>query len=124
MAIALAGAGCSTTDDDSDSGDTTQVETATSGTPMVPDPDQPLSRDEERGQALFVTGCGSCHTLEAAGTTGQVGPDLDELQPDEARVLRAIRVGGQGSGSMPRDIYRDGEARQVARFVAGNAGGS
>ncbi|MDX6587936.1 MAG: hypothetical protein QOI31_2409 [Solirubrobacterales bacterium] len=35
------------------------------------------------GQDIFTTSCGSCHTLEAAGTTGTVGPDLDEALADE-----------------------------------------
>jgi cytochrome c oxidase subunit II len=37
------------------------------------------------GKAVFVgsAGCGSCHTLAAAGTTGTVGPNLDQrLKPD------------------------------------------
>lgn len=32
------------------------------------------------GKTVFVTnGCGACHTLKAAGSTGKVGPDLDKL---------------------------------------------
>ena len=31
------------------------------------------------GQALFETNCGTCHTLYAAGTDGNYGPNLDEL---------------------------------------------
>jgi len=31
------------------------------------------------GKTVFESsGCGSCHTLKDAGTTGQIGPDLDE----------------------------------------------
>lgn len=34
--------------------------------------------DPARGKSIFTTlGCGSCHTLTAAGTKGTVGPDLD-----------------------------------------------
>jgi cytochrome c oxidase subunit II len=34
----------------------------------------------EGGEAVFAqNGCGSCHTLEEAGTTGTTGPNLDEL---------------------------------------------
>jgi mono/diheme cytochrome c family protein len=34
------------------------------------------------GKAIFtgVGGCGSCHTLSAAGTTGTIGPNLDALK--------------------------------------------
>jgi mono/diheme cytochrome c family protein len=37
------------------------------------------------GQQLFTSvGCGSCHTMAAAGATGKVGPDLEEsLAPDD-----------------------------------------
>jgi mono/diheme cytochrome c family protein len=37
------------------------------------------------GSALFASvGCGSCHTLSAAGSTGTTGPNLDEsLAPDD-----------------------------------------
>jgi len=33
--------------------------------------------DIHNGQQLFSTSCGICHTLQAAGTTGTVGPNLD-----------------------------------------------
>jgi mono/diheme cytochrome c family protein len=37
------------------------------------------------GSQIFASaGCGSCHTLSAAGTTGTTGPNLDEsLAPDD-----------------------------------------
>ena len=35
--------------------------------------------DPAAGKALFASnGCGGCHTFEAAGSTGAVGPNLDE----------------------------------------------
>jgi cytochrome c2 len=34
--------------------------------------------DVERGRTLFVQKCGSCHTLAQAGTSGTVGPNLDD----------------------------------------------
>ena len=55
-----------------------------------------------RGKTLFTTGavpaCAVCHTLKDAGTEGAIGPVLDELQPDAARVARALK---DGIGSMP-----------------------
>jgi mono/diheme cytochrome c family protein len=42
------------------------------------------------GGGLFADTCGSCHVLEAAGTKGAAGPNLDELAPSAQRVLRAI----------------------------------
>ena len=39
--------------------------------------------DAAAGEAVFAeAGCGGCHTLEAAGSSGTVGPNLDESQPD------------------------------------------
>jgi mono/diheme cytochrome c family protein len=41
--------------------------------------------EESGGSQIFTsTGCGSCHTLAAAGSTGTTGPDLNEfLAPDD-----------------------------------------
>jgi mono/diheme cytochrome c family protein len=33
--------------------------------------------DPQNGQTLFKSDCGSCHTLQAAGTNGTIGPNLD-----------------------------------------------
>ncbi len=39
------------------------------------------------GRRVFAaSGCGSCHTLRAAGATGTVGPDLDKLQAEAKRA--------------------------------------
>ena len=70
------------------------------------------------GEELFVTNCGTCHTLEAAGTDGTIGPNLDDLAPDDAQVLSAIENGGAGSGAMPANIVSGEEAEQVAAYVA------
>jgi mono/diheme cytochrome c family protein len=41
------------------------------------------------GKALFSSnGCGGCHTYKAAGTTGKVGPDLDNLAADAKKANR------------------------------------
>jgi mono/diheme cytochrome c family protein len=34
--------------------------------------------DVTQGKKLFTTTCGSCHTLAAAGTSGTIGPNLDD----------------------------------------------
>lgn len=34
--------------------------------------------DVERGRTLFVQKCGTCHSLAQAGTTAQIGPNLDD----------------------------------------------
>jgi mono/diheme cytochrome c family protein len=85
----------------------------------------------ETGKDLFVTNCGACHTLAAAGTDGVVGPNLDELlapptaaAPDPAtikpRVLSAIENGV--AGRMPKGVLSGQQADQVATFVSQVAG--
>jgi len=60
------------------------------------------SANDEAGKLLFLKGaapaCAICHTLEAAGAAGAVGPSMNELQPDAARVLNALK---NGIGQMP-----------------------
>lgn len=60
------------------------------------------SANNEEGKLLFLKGaapaCAICHTLEAAGAAGAVGPSMNELQPDAARVLNALK---NGIGQMP-----------------------
>ena len=56
----------------------------------------------KRGKELFLTAavpaCAVCHTLKDSGAEGAIGPVLDELQPDAARVARALK---DGIGAMP-----------------------
>lgn len=75
------------------------------------------------GKALFAETCGSCHTLADAGTTGEVGPNLDVLEPEQARVEMAIADGGTGTGVMPSDLFEGKQAEQVAAYIAAVAGG-
>ncbi|WOB11040.1 cytochrome c [Piscinibacter gummiphilus] len=81
--------------------------------------------DREAGRKLFTSGaapsCATCHTLRDAGATGEIGPVLDELKPDEARVVQALR---NGLGVMPsfRDKLSDNEIALLARYVSQVAG--
>lgn len=53
------------------------------------------------GKKLFMTAtpaCAVCHTLKDAGSEGAVGPVLDEIKPNAARVSQALL---NGLGSMP-----------------------
>ena len=80
---------------------------------------QPAGPD---GKAVFAkAGCGGCHTLKAAGSSGNVGPDLDQLKPSEPTVEHQVEVGG---GAMPafKGRLSDAEIKAVAEFVAKNAG--
>ncbi len=78
--------------------------------------------DAAAGESVFASAaCGSCHTLEAAGSSGSVGPNLDESRPDfELAVDRVTN----GSGAMPafEGQLSEQEIRDVAAFVAESAG--
>src|SRR5438445_11171028 len=49
--------------------------------------------DVTRGRVLFVQKCGVCHTLAQAGTTAQVGPNLDD-------AFAAARAAGEGGDTV------------------------
>ena len=42
--------------------------------------------------------CGVCHTLQAAGSDGEIGPNLDQLKPVIEQVISAV---ANGIGMMP-----------------------
>jgi mono/diheme cytochrome c family protein len=115
-----------------DANSTTTQATATAGAPEAPNQEQPLSAAEEHGRDLFVERCGSCHALDAAGTTGQLGPDLGNIALTEEDILVAIRTGGgrhsrgEGgqTGNMPRNLVTGKDAQDVVAFVAANPSGS
>jgi mono/diheme cytochrome c family protein len=102
---------------------------------------EPVPSNLKAGQSLFQTNCGTCHTLYAAGTDGNFGPNLDELlaptgppegpnaqktiEATETRVLNAIENGVDSSttpGRMPAGILNEEQAKEVAAFVAATAG--
>jgi cytochrome c6 len=73
------------------------------------------------GKQIFVTKCGGCHTLKAAGTTGTQGPNLDLLKPSFPITKNQVIKGG---GIMPafKGVLTDAQINAVARYVADNAG--
>jgi mono/diheme cytochrome c family protein len=74
------------------------------------------------GKAVFTSaGCSGCHTLKAAGATGNVGPNLDQLKPSFAIVEHQVIHGG---GAMPafKGQLSDKQIADVAAFVSQNAG--
>jgi cytochrome c553 len=74
------------------------------------------------GKLIFTQTCGTCHTLKDAGTSGNVGPVLDQVKPDKKRVENAIKIGGTGSGAMPAGLLSGKEAEAVAEYVSSVAG--
>jgi mono/diheme cytochrome c family protein len=107
LALGLGATACG--GDDEEAGDTTTEETTTTG-----------ETGTAAGAEIFTANCGTCHTLSAAGTTGTIGPSLDDIGLDAAAVEEQVRNGG---GGMPafQDQLTDAEIAAVAAYVA--AGG-
>jgi mono/diheme cytochrome c family protein len=75
------------------------------------------SRGGPNGKAVFTSTCGSCHTLKAAGTSGTVGPNLDNISLGAADIEKIVR---SGRGAMPAqgDKLSKAEISAVAAYVA------
>jgi cytochrome c6 len=73
------------------------------------------------GKSIFTANCGSCHTLADAGTSGAVGPNLDDAKPS---VELAVDRVTNGQGAMPsfKDSLDADQIEAVADYVAGAAG--
>jgi outer membrane protein assembly factor BamB/mono/diheme cytochrome c family protein len=73
------------------------------------------------GKTAFTTNCASCHTLSEAGTTGSVGPNLDELKPEKSLVETQVTNGG---GGMPAfgGVLSQEEIEAIAEYVSKAAG--
>jgi mono/diheme cytochrome c family protein len=107
-------AGCGGGDDGSSSSASTQQSTSSGGGGQ---------QASAQGKQLFTQNCGGCHTLKDAGTNGQVGPVLDEIQPDKARVQRQVINGGGQMPSFKGKLSSD-QINAVATYVSSVAGQS
>ena len=79
----------------------------------------PAQAADDEGKRLFMVGavpaCKICHTLKDAGAEGAIGPSLDELKPDAARVAKALKT---GIGQMPAFTQLTEEQVQaIAKYV-------
>ncbi len=73
--------------------------------------------DAAAGKEIFANaGCGNCHAFEDAGTSGTVGPNLDESEIDFEGAVSQIANGG---GGMPayKDQLSEQEIADVAAYV-------
>jgi mono/diheme cytochrome c family protein len=95
--------------------ETTETETTTTETTPA------VEGDPVAGKDVFTTNCGSCHTLSDAGTSGSVGPNLDDAQPDEALVVDRVT---NGQGVMPPfgGTLTEQQIADVAAYVSTAAG--
>jgi cytochrome c6 len=100
--------------------ETTETETDTTETT---DTGGAVEGDPVAGREVFLgaSACGSCHTLADAETSGTVGPNLDDAQPDADLVVERVT---NGAGAMPSfsDSLSEEEIANVAAYVSSVAG--
>ena len=80
--------------------------------PVFADPKMKLGLDVYNDKAQ----CGMCHTLQAAGSEGQIGINLDQLKPLMAQVIAVVT---NGNGVMPafEGMLSSEEIDAVAYYV-------
>jgi cytochrome c oxidase subunit I len=111
LAIAVAGCGGGGGDGTTEASTTTSTTTATTGA---------TSGDAAAGKEVFASaGCGGCHTLSAAGSTGSVGPNLDDASPSYDHVVTQVTNGGGAMPSFEGDLTEQ-QIQDVAAFVSGS----
>ena len=94
--------------------ETTTTETAPAGE---------AEGDPAAGEQVFASqGCGGCHTLEAAGSSGNVGPNLDDAKPDHDLVVERVT---NGMGVMPsfKGQLDEKQIQDVAAYVVDSTQG-
>jgi mono/diheme cytochrome c family protein len=100
------------TETESTASETTETET----TPA-------LEGDPVAGKEIFLgaSGCTGCHTLSDAGSTGTVGPNLDDAQPSYELALDRVTNGQGGMPSFSGSLT-DQQIADVAAYVSSVAG--
>ncbi len=73
------------------------------------------------GKSIFAASCSFCHTLADAGTTGTVGPNLDDAKPSKELVVDRVT---NGKGQMPsfKSSLDPRQIQAVADYVSSAAG--
>ena len=104
--------------------DETETETETDETETTETETTPTAEgDPAAGKEVFLgaSACGGCHTLADAGSTGQVGPNLDEAQPDYELALDRVT---NGQGGMPSfsSTLSEQQIADVSAYVSSVAG--
>jgi mono/diheme cytochrome c family protein len=97
--------------------------TTPEGEPTEEPGETAASGDAAAGEEVFASaGCGSCHALEAAGSSGEIGPNLDESSPDAALVEDRVR---NGAGAMPafEGQLSDEQIADVTAYVVASTSG-
>ena len=83
-----------------------------------------LKGDSKKGSSVYSSaGCGSCHTLAAAHSTGTIGPNLDALKPDYRAVTAQVTNGGAAMPAFKSKLSAQ-QIADVAAYVVDSTGGS
>ena len=79
--------------------------------------------DPDAGKAIFTgpSGCTGCHTLADAGSTGTVGPNLDDAMPSFDLAYARVTNGQGGMPSFATSLT-DQQRADVAAYVSSVAG--
>ncbi len=103
--------------------ETTETETETTETETETGGGGGGEGDAAAGKEVFLgtAGCGSCHTLADAGTSGTVGPNLDDAQPSFELVVDRVT---NGAGAMPpfEGTLTEQQINDVGAYVSSVAG--
>ena len=86
-------------------------------------PSQYKGGDPTAGRKVFLTaGCTGCHTLKDAGSTGTVGPNLDQVKPPLSLAVQRVT---QGAGAMPsfKSQLSTKQIADVTAYVVTKTGG-
>jgi mono/diheme cytochrome c family protein len=83
-----------------------------------------LKGDPAAGASVFTSaGCGGCHTLAAAHSSGTVGPNLDQLKPDYRHVTAQVTNGGAQMPSFKSSLSTQ-QIADVSAYVVKSTGGT
>jgi cytochrome c6 len=112
-----------TTDTETTETETTETETTETETTETETTTPATEGDPVAGKEVFLgsAACGGCHTLADAGSTGAVGPNLDDTQPSEELVVDRVT---NGQGGMPSfsSTLSEQQIADVAAYVSSVAG--
>jgi len=74
------------------------------------------------GKTIFLSaGCTTCHTLKDAGSTGTIGPNLDQKKPPESLVVQRVTNGRNAMPSFKAKLTPQ-QIKAVAKYVSSVAG--
>ena len=89
------------------------AETAPAETAPAAGEGEAVGGDPAAGKVVFTANCGGCHTLADAGTSGTIGPVLDDAKPPYDHVVERVT---NGMGAMPsfQGVLSEADIQNVA----------